>query len=322
MKGLTLVLFLLSGNCLECGAWGFYAHRLINRHAVFLLPTEMLVLYKPHIEFLSEHAVDPDKRRYAVAQEAPRHYFDMDRYDKSLFATFDMSWRKATGLFSEDTLNAHGIVPWWIQVTLQRLTKAFREKDKSRILKVSAELAHYIGDVHVPLHASSNHNGQHTNQHGIHGFWESRLPELLAEREWDFWIGNALYIRKPLQFTWKRLFESSRAADTVLSFERILSSKFPAQAKYGFEDRNGILVKQYSSAYAIEYNKMLNGMVERRFRESVFAVASFWYTAWIDAGQPDCRDIIGHSITQQEQMQYEELNMKWKEGKINGKSCD
>jgi hypothetical protein len=29
---------------------------------------------------LEEHAVDPDKRRYAVVEEAPRHYIDMDTY--------------------------------------------------------------------------------------------------------------------------------------------------------------------------------------------------------------------------------------------------
>jgi hypothetical protein len=64
----------------------------------------------------------------------------------------------------------------------QRLTNAFKEKSVAKILKLSAELGHYIADSHVPLHASSNHDGQSTNQKGIHGFWESRVPELLAER--------------------------------------------------------------------------------------------------------------------------------------------
>ena len=54
--------------------WGFYAHRKINQYAVFLLPPEMMVLYKPNIGFLEEHAVDPDKRRYAIPEEGPRHY--------------------------------------------------------------------------------------------------------------------------------------------------------------------------------------------------------------------------------------------------------
>ncbi len=66
---------------------------------------------------------------------------------------------------------------------LARLTTAFKNKDPAKILKLSAELGHYIADFHVPLHASSNHNGQYTNQKGIHGFWESRIPELLAQPE-------------------------------------------------------------------------------------------------------------------------------------------
>lgn len=27
-------------------------------------------------------------------------------------------------------------------------------------------------------------------------------------------------------------------------------------------------------------------MVQRRFKASIFSVASLWYSAWIDAGQP------------------------------------
>jgi hypothetical protein len=59
---LFALLFLAS---LPCFCWGFYAHKKINYYAVFLLPPEMMVLYKPNIDFIEEHAVDPDKRRYA-----------------------------------------------------------------------------------------------------------------------------------------------------------------------------------------------------------------------------------------------------------------
>jgi hypothetical protein len=31
----------------------------------------------------------------------------------------------------------------------------------------------------------------------------------------------------------------------------------------------------------------MNGMVERRMRAAILAVGSIWYTAWVDAGQPD-----------------------------------
>ena len=42
----------------------------------------MMQLYKPNIDFISEHAVDPDMRRYAIAEEGPRHYIDIDHYGK------------------------------------------------------------------------------------------------------------------------------------------------------------------------------------------------------------------------------------------------
>lgn len=182
-------------------SWGFYAHRQINTYAVFLLPPEMLVLYKPFIPFLSEHAVDPDKRRYAVQGEGPRHFIDIDHYGNYPFDSLPRQWNDAVKKYSEDSLMRYGIVPWWIQTMLYRLTQAFKEKNQVRILKLSAEIGHYIADSHVPLHACSNHNGQYTNQRGIHGFWESRIPELLADKEWDFFIGKAKYISNPLQFT-------------------------------------------------------------------------------------------------------------------------
>ena len=31
----------------------------------------------------------------------------------------------------------------------------------------------------------------------------------------------------------------------------------------------------------------LDGMVERRMRESIITIGSFWYSAWVEAGQPD-----------------------------------
>jgi hypothetical protein len=285
MKKLFLsMLIILSFKLSYC--WGFYAHKQINYLAVFLLPQEMLGYYKSNINYLADHAPDPDKRRYIVKSEAPRHYLDLDHYGKYPFPDLPRKWKDAVEKFSEDSLNAHGIAPWWIQVMLVRLTKAFANKNKEQVLKLSAEIGHYIADAHVPLHASSNHNGQYTNQHGIHGFWESRIPELLAEKEWDFFMDKAAYIQYPLEFMWDRMLESAAASDTVLIFERKLSDQYSADKKYAFENRNNQLVKQYSKAYSIQYNRMLKGMVERRMRQSVYAVASFWYTAWSNAGQP------------------------------------
>ncbi len=310
MKKLILTVTCI-GICYSCFCWGFYAHRKINYYAVFLLPPEMMIFYKPHINFIAEHAVDPDKRRYLVAVEGARHYMDIDHYGTFPFDSLPRKWNDAVTKISEDTLNKYGIVPWWIQTMLYRLTNAFKEKDGGRILKLSAEIGHYIADAHVPLHASSNHNGQLTGQEGIHAFWESRIPELLAETEWDFLLGKAVYIPDPLKYTWKRFLESAAAADTVLKIEKQLSQQMAPDQRFAFELRNGILIKQYSTAYSLKYNQVLNNMIERRMRASIQSVANFWFTAWVNAGQPDLKNLSNISFTDEEQKEFEELNMAW-----------
>jgi hypothetical protein len=318
MKKLLLFLFAtfvsLSSFC-----WGFYAHQRINYYAVFLLPPEMMVLFKSNILFLSDHAIDPDKRRYAVAEEASRHYIDFDYYGKYPYTALPRKWEDAVNKYSEDTLLANGIVPWWILIMQQRLTSAFKEKNQAKILKLAADIGHYIADSHVPLHATKNHDGQLTNQKGIHGFWESRVPELLAEKEFDFMIGKAQYINDLPGFTWKRVLESGATSDTVLKAEAWLTQQFASDKKFAFEERNGKLLRQYSSAFTLAYNNRLNNMVEKRMRESIYSVASFWYTAWVNAGQPDLKHLGKTAFTEADIKEFDEMNHAWKNNKIKGR---
>jgi hypothetical protein len=282
----------------------------------------MLSFYKQNMDFITEHAIDPDKRRYAIPEEGPRHYLDLDHYGKYPYDSLPHNWYDAVNKFGEDTLNAHGVGPWWVLAMEAKLTNAFKEKNQVKILKYSAEIGHYIADLHVPLHACGNHNGQKTNQNGIHGFWESRLPELFADAQWDFFIGKADYIAKPADFIWARMLESGAASDTVLSFEAALNKKFPADQKYAFENRNGLTIRQYSTAYSAAYDKAMKGMVERRMRQSIYAVASFWYTAWVNAGQPSLTTLSNSNLSAEDLKEFEELDAQWKLGKAKGRSCE
>ena len=137
-----------------------------------------------------------------------------------------------------------------------------------------------------------------------------------------FFIGKAVYIKDPGAFIWARLLESAAAADTVLRCEREAASEIRPDQQYAFEDRKGLLVRQYSTAYATLYNNKLNEMVERRMRQSIFAVASFWYTAWVDAGQPQLDRLAHDSLTLAEQQEYQNLNLEWKKGKPLGRDCE
>jgi hypothetical protein len=276
-------------------SWGFFAHKRINRMAIFTLPPEMIGFYKKHIDFIAEHAVDPDKRRFRNEDEAPRHYIDIDHFGISPFDSMPHQWTKAAEKYTEDTLKAHGILPWHLERMLISLTNAFKEQEAQKILHVSAELGHYLADAHVPLHTSKNHDGQLTNQKGIHAFWESRIPELKADT-YDYFTGRAEYIDKPQETIWKIIKASHAAVDSVLTFEAKLNEQFGADKKYSFETKGKKTVKNYSEAYTQAYDEMLNGMVERRMRSAIYMIGCFWYTAWVNAGQPDLNKLDDKAI--------------------------
>ncbi len=281
---ISICLLLTKTN--EANSWGFFAHKKINQMAVFTLPPEIIGFYKKHINYVSEHAVDADKRRYAVADEAALHYIDIEHYGVYPFDSIPKHWNDAVKKYSEDSLRAYGIVPWHIDKMLHRLQNAFEKEDLNLILKASSDIGHYIADAHVPLHTTENYNGQLTNQKGIHGFWESRIPELKSDN-YNYWTGRAKYIKNPTEKIWGIIKTSHNAVDSVLTFEARLNAIYSSDKKYSFESRNNTLVRVYSMEYTTEYDKMLNGMVERRMREAILTIGSLWYTAWVNAGKPD-----------------------------------
>jgi hypothetical protein len=387
--------------------WGFFAHKRINRLAVLTLPPEMMVFFKKHIDYVTEHAVDPDMRRYATKHEGIRHFIDLDNYGAAPFDTLPRAWLDALAAFTEimvidekgDTLpmygpkakfrpkrdwptpmrNAyreliykqvlpfvfeesremnpdsllafangfdfgalesrkdqinikkafftenfteHGVLPWNLQQFQRRLTEAFRAKDARNILRLSAEMGHYLGDAHVPLHTTSNYNGQKTGQHGIHGFWESRIPELFADETYDYFVGKPEYIDNTASWFWETVLVSNSMVDSVLDMERALRINFPPDRQMCPDMRLGIMIMAPCRDYAAAYQRILNGMVERRMRQTIHAVSSAWYTAWVDAGQPDLKNIELPPPGKAEEEEELALKKKFEQGKIQGRAED
>jgi hypothetical protein len=396
--------------------WGFFGHKRINRLAVFTLPEDMLPLFKKEIEYLTEHAVDPDRRRFMVATEGFRHYINLDKWsflpqdkleaqilhtdifivdeknDTSLFIDYqsirkqkrdyylksksikrlfgrdsivvgDSSFRRffmyniakiqadeplsissdsltnlfkkerlmvlkgekngIKAVFAKDKLSQHGILPYHLQTVQRQLTDAFVSKNKSRILKVAAELGHYLADAHIPLHTISNYDGQYTNQNGIHAFWESRLPELFADNQYDFFVGKAAYIEKFQPYFWEVITKANKLATSTLQIEKEVSQKFEVDKKYCSETHNGVEVQKPCFDFAKAYHDRLGGMVEEQMRRAILAVGSAWYTAWVDAGQPDLSDLKDTPLSIADEKEQKETDNKIKNGgKILGRKED
>ena len=294
----------LNGNAalfvvfLYCSSWGFFGHRKINRLAVFTLPAEMSVFYKKNIRVIEETAVNPDRRRYIIPEEAARHYIDLDAWGDSTAFHLPRYWQNAVGKFGADTLLAHGILPWHINRVYFELKDAFFVNDPERILRLSADLGHYVADAHVPLHTTKNYDGQLTGQNGIHAFWESRLPELFSG-EFDFFTGKAMHIDNVQLAAWRIVGHSNQALDSVLRIEKQLAARW-GDKKFNFESQGRQTFKVFSADYSKAYHKLLSGMVERQMRAAVFMIGSLWYTAWVDAGQPDLKSLVDYHPSPEE----------------------
>ncbi len=298
-------------------AWGFYAHKKINYIAIFSLPPEMLGFYKKNLDYIVLNATAPDQRRYVVDGEAPRHYLDIDHYGTYPFSELPHDYDSAVAKYTLDTILAHGIVPWHIQVMYHRLVQAFENEDPKSILKNSAELGHYIADACVPLHASSNHNGQHSGQEGIHALWESRIPELYEEQFFDLFVGHAYYINSISVHTWDMFLESARLSDSVLYYEKVTTEKSGADQKYILMERGpNNLIRTYAPDFVLDYMNSMDDMVASRIRRAIRATASYWMSAWIEAGQPDINTLMDRAIDDPE---LERLNEIWTTGKGYGR---
>jgi len=251
----------------------------------------MSSFYEANITYITEHAISADRRRYVDSAEIPRHFFDADHYGKDPFHTVPQKWTDAVEKYTADTLHKYGTLPWTIQYNYYQLVDAFKNHDTSAILHYSAYLGHYVADACVPLHTTQNHDGQLSKQEGIHALWESRLPEQFGN-QYNYYAGRARYLENPLWQAFILCRSSFKSADSVLRIQRQLDKTFPPDKKYETFLRGKRKIKDFSAAYCRAYHTALNGMVQRRMRVAILNAGNYWYSAWVDAGQPNLQTLI------------------------------
>ena len=270
----------------ESISWGFWSHREIHRHAVRALPDEMNKFFTRYADTLVYRSVEPDLNRGKDSLEAAYHYIDIDRYGAYPFNELPRSYREAAKKFGKVTVDTNGTLPWRIADYTAKLSDAMKRKDQEEILTVAAYLGHYIADAHVPLHTVENYDGQLTNQKGLHSRWESRIPEMFGKK-FRFDVAPAHYIKDPLAQAFDIVLESHLLADSVLVLDLKAREGIPEGELMKAVERRGRTVYELSEKYYTRYYELLNGMVERRLAASASKVASFWYTAWVNAGRPE-----------------------------------
>ncbi len=288
------------------------------------LPKEMGMFFYNHADFMTEESTVPDLRKYTLQDksEVPRHYINLESYKYVSRKQMPHTLQQAVATYGKDSTDKWGTLPWNIQDVMEKLTRAFRNKRKTEILFLAADLGHYVGDAHMPLHTSANHDGQLTGQTGIHAFWEIQLPELFG-KNYRLYTGEVHYIKNIETATWDIIDSSFSLAEVMLRVEKKLKNDNPEDKQYvmGPDGRPlktdfGSLVHTYE--YAHIYHELLNGMVEQQMRKAISMTADLWYTAWVNAGKPDLSDLDPEYLKDRNKAAYKEDMNAWRRGKVKG----
>lgn len=202
IRKLGLLLIILTP--LTASAWGRRGHQIVGETAALVVSSE------PNSSFMREHSFDfayyanvPDfiwKGPSTYAMEYPQHFINIQVFEREFAKHPEIKDPKQEYRLSRKDFDAkypaieqkNGRAFWRIRELYAELEKAAkalrdlpeksgrqRQKLQERWVLVAGVLAHYVGDLSMPLHIDENHDGQMTNQKGIHHYFEDTMVNQL-----------------------------------------------------------------------------------------------------------------------------------------------
>jgi len=286
---------LLITGLLIMASWGFLVHKTAHQLAVYELPKTIQEFFYKNMDYLVNNAPRPDIRRNSDPTEATKHFIDLEAYGDSAAWKMPLYWNDAVAKYSKDTLLKYGYVPYHVIYMKNKLVEAFKSGNKDSILFYAADIGHYIEDANVPLHTTTNYDGQFTNQKGIHALWESVVPEIEISNYNLYSPHQATYLKQPELAIWNAVRKAYLLLPNVLEKEKEVSKNFTDSTKYKVQTQRGRQVKYYTTAFGKAYAAALKNSINEQLLNSANLVADFWYTAWIDSGKPDLSILSGWS---------------------------
>ncbi len=250
-------------------SWGTNAHERMTDAACDALPQEIKGFFAARRNKLAFHSNDPDRWKKDDPNERPRHYIDIDMYGNYPFEELPRNYNEAIEKYGVETVTERGLAPWRIEEYSNELSETMRFGNLERIVQVAAALAHYVEDIHMPLHVVENHDGQFTNQKGVHGRFEIDMVDAYASQI-QLEPDEAEEIEDPLEHAFDIILDSYVYAENLLRSDR--------RAKSGETD--------YGEVYLEKLFRFGGWIAEKRMSDASTATASYWYTAWLRAGKP------------------------------------
>ncbi len=280
MKRLIFPSFLLLLTLL-IASWGSRAHRKISREMPLCLPAEMAFL-TPWTDYVTDHSMDPDNRKKSDPSESAKHYIDIDNYPEFLANGYiSTSYDSVIMQHGFPFVWEQGILPWAIITTYDSLVKAFERRDWNRSAFFAADLSHYVGDGHMPLHITRNYNGQYSGNYGIHSRYETSMISRY-ESQLVYPADPAEYIQDVTSFVFGFIYHNHQYVDSIL-----LADDY-ARLTAGSSS---------STAYYTALWQKTGDFTNDLLRRASFSLASLIYTAWITAGSPELSPNAAEGLT-------------------------
>lgn len=264
-------------------AWGPTGHEWVTHRAVDSLTGRFEVLLGRHRARLVGRAMSADYRKDRDPEESSRHFVDIERYDRDLFSRHEIDVDRLVLQFGREVTRENGTGPWSAKQSFDHLVEAFRRQDLGSILLYSSDLCHYVADLHQPLHTTENFDGQLTGQPDIHARFETELLNRSVSRI-AFKRMDLVDLGPALPLLLEVVLESHQEVETLLSADdRIVSElALDRQAYRGRGERRG-----YPDRYFERMFDEVGGLLEERLNQAAHRVASLWWMAWKQAGEPE-----------------------------------
>ena len=248
--------------------WGNVGHKIINYNTILSALPEM-EFFEIWADSLEAHASDADARKSWDPDEAPKHYIDIDNYPEFIATgTIPQDFDSLVAIHGLSFVLDQGILPWAILKTADSLKTSFEINDMHKAMLLAADLGHYIGDSHMPLHITRNYNGQYTNQTGVHSRYESNLINTFQSQ--IVYDGDSLqYIDNLSDFVFNMIYDNYQYVDSVL---------------YADSVANAFAGNHTSTTYYNKFWEIAKNFTIRLFQKASYRLTCVIYTQWINSG--------------------------------------
>jgi hypothetical protein len=284
----------LLGNAYPAEAWWDVSHEFITQNAVaslaaspnagalgafFAANSSSVVLYSGMEPPSTPHT--PSGPYYAPngAYIAPStHYIDIDSIPEWADPnTFPHDQTVLLAKYGRSAVLNWGTAPWnaadYERQLSDLMKNAKTQADWTQLLYMAGAEAHFLGDLHNPMHLATNYDGQLTGQTGLHARYEGTM--LTGHEGADLVLTpdpNVTHYDSMIDVIFNGIDQDFQYNANILAAD-LAGDAAEGDKKYG--------TVYYQTLYAD-----CKPFTQALMQDASEVIASTWYTAWVDAGSP------------------------------------